>query len=1480
MIFKSIKKAFAWVSVLTLLFVLIIGGGYLALRSPRVQTRLTQYIAEYLSEEMKTTVSVEGVDIGFFNRVILEGLYIQDLQGDTLAYLDDLHLGLRYISLDKQQLFFDKVRIDDLKFYLHKYEGEEKLNIQFLIDYFSVPKDTTKLAKPWDIRSDAVELRNASFQLINYNAERKPIGIDYRHLDISQINLLVNDIRIDADTIFGNVRKLSCYENKGFYLKNLQGNAKVSPTELKVDDLSILTLKSTLDLDLHYTYNRWGDYINFVDSVRMDYDFRSSTVNLKDVAFFAPGMDGLNETLKVTGKVYGPVSSLNARSLVLEYGDGTKLAGNIDMDGLPNIRETFLHLDLKQFTTSYTDLRKIPQPPFSEGKSLPIPKNVANLGRINFRGTFTGFINDFVAYGKLNTGIGSLQTDISLKQDEKSGQLAYNGTLRSNAFDVGRFLEEERVGKVTLNAKVTGSGLTKEEINAAMVGQVQAAELYGYKYQNIDVNGEFARSMFSGEVTVADTNLNLIFRGGFDLSQALPQFNFHADVVHANLYAMHLLKNRENATISGVVDVDFIGDDIDNLVGLIEVTNGTYQQEGDDKYYVKRFSLDVNEGETIKTLKLRSGILDADFNGNFSFRNIPKATNNLLRKHLPSYASEFKTLDADKPLEFDFSIDLKNTDLLSYFFAPEISVSDNSSFQGRYSSVSDEIYLRGRLSEIVYKNIRINDVQVEAENPGKEFRFGVFSDRVNFTDSIYLSRFEVNSFTFNDSLGLVVKWDNKTKIANKAFIQGVASFPKNAEVSFHLEQTNITIAGLDWQVEPSNMLRIDTTAFDFTAFRFTNDIQSIGVNGQISKDPKAKLDVRLRNFDLTNFNIISQPKGLKLDGKVSGQAQVSGIYDKFFMTNQLEVDSLKVNDVSIGSGEINNTWIPATRSVQVFGLLSRNDKTSLSVVGEFLPGDDRKENFNLKAVIDKLPLSVFNPYIDKVITDVSGTAKADLSLKGTVKDPKLSGTAILNEADLLFTYLNTRFRLQDTVVIKKDGFYFENLEVLDERDKVAKINGWVKHDGFKDFTFDARLDAVDFMALNTNSAMNTLYYGKAYGTGNVRFYGEPKNMHLQVAMKTERGTRFFIPLYGAKNVNETDFITFVKPKGTEDEKLELNDEFKVTFQNLTLDMDIEVTSDAEIQLIFDPKVGDIIKGRGDGDITMSLDRSGNFKMFGDYYIRKGEYLFTLQNIINKKFLIQQGGTINWSGSPYDALIDITGNYGVRTSLYELMYPDTSNDNYKRRIQVDCILHMTGNLLNPNIAFDVDLPNSDEQTKTEVRNKIGVGNDQEMNRQVFGLLVLNRFFPTETQNQALQQAGGFFSSSSAEMISNQLSNWLSKISNDFDIGINYRPGDDITSDELQASLSTQLFNNRIIVDGNVGVANTQSSSSNIVGDVNIEYKITSDGRFRVRAFNKSNDINTLTQNAPFTQGIGLSYQKEFNKLGDLFRRKKKKTTGSN
>lgn len=1469
----------AWFTATLLMLGLLLFGAYVAIRSSYVQTRVTQAIAGYLSDELKAKVSVDGVDIGFFNRVILEGFYLEDLHGDTLGYVQRLHVGLRGIDMERRQIMVNRIALDSVFFHLHKYEGEKGQNIQFLLDYFKTPKDTVQ--KPvWDIRFKEVQLVGATFRMDDDNKALTSRGIDYRHMHISDIDLLIKNIRIDHDTILGRVDRLALKESRGFVVEHFAGDVKVSPTELKVDALRMKTPKSDVALNLHFTYECWGDWLSFIDKVNLDLDLDNSEVGIEDIAFFAPALSGIHKDVRISGHVTGPVSAINGRGLNIWYGKSTNLQGDVDMDGLPNMAETFMYLNLKRLVTNYNDLVTLPIPPFDENRSLPIPANVAKLGTMDFKGNFTGFISDFVAYGRLNTSIGQLRTDLSLKQNEATKVFSYQGKLASTDFEVGTFIGSDRIGRVSLNASIDGRGLTAKDINAKLEGSVVSAELLGYAYKNIEVNGSFVKSTFEGNFNINEENIALNFKGSVDLNGQLPKFNFHSEVAHANLFALQLLKKREDATVSGIMDVNFTGSNIDNLLGSIVLSKVRYQQKGDKQFAFNDFELKAFEVGDIKTIRLRSDIMDAEFIGQFAFRNIPKAVNNIIAKHLPSYASKFDFLKPGEGIEFDFNIQVQNTEIVSYFVAPLLAISDSSHFEGSYSSLRNEVNLTGAMPRLSYGATVLTGVTVAAQNPGKEFELSVLVSDLRFTDSLYIAALEVRTFTFSDSLGLQILWNNNTKLDNSADIQGVAAFPRNAQVSFRFKESRVTVADLDWEVVPNNHLTIDSSTFNFQNITFSNGEQSIGLNGRISKNPEEILNVSLGNFDLGNFNLITKKSGIGLDGSISGKAQVSDVYGQVFLTNQLQVDSLKVNDVLIGSGKVENVWKPKERVVDVMALLERNDGTGLRVNGTFMPGADRKQNFDLSVEMDRLPLSLASAYIKKVLSEVEGTAKADLTLKGTTSSPILEGYIDLNDASMLFNYLNTTFRITDRVLVKKDGFYMQDLKVMDERGKEGTINGWVRHTNFKDFRFDATLNVDNFYAMNTTSAINPLYYGKAFGTGVVRFSGVPKDMRLDVSMRTERGSRFFIPLFGAKSIKESNFITFVKTSGMKDEE-DLLSKFQVDFSNISMDLNIQVTPDAEVQLIFDPTVGDIIKGSGQGDIRLSLNRSSEFRMFGEFTIIKGDYLFTLQNIINKRLSLKPGGIINWSGSPYNALVNLEAVYSLRTSLADLMYPDTTN--YQRRIQVDCILKMTDNLLSPNITFDIDLPNADASVKADVINRIGIGNEQEMNRQVFSLLVLNKFMPTEDQNIA-NEAGGFFSANSAELLSNQLSNWLSRISNDFDVGLNYRPGSStVESDEVEVALSTQLFNNRIVIDGNVGVANNRSSqggqsSSNIVGDANIEYKITTDGKFRVRAFNRSNDVSAnalVTNNAPFTQGLGISYRKEFNNWADLFRSKKQK-----
>lgn len=1445
----------------------ITATAYVIFRSAYVQTRLTQFIASVLSDQLGTKVEVGGVDFNFPNYLVIEQLYAEDLHRDTLASLTKLSLSLKGYSISEKKVRLGSVAINDVRFFLRKYEHEDELNLQFIIDKFK-SSDTTKSKAPVFMFQE-LELKNAAFIYADDNRAKVDNAIDYTHLEVRRINLHIKDISIEGDTVRGDVRRLAFEEKHGFTVKNLSGKAKVASNMLDVQNLVIQTECSYLSMNLLFVYDCWSDYKEFVDKVVMNFDLRPSVIDIGDLSFFARGLHGVTSTFRVEGKVRGSVGHMKGRGLRIGYGEATFFEGDIDMDGLPDINETFIHLKLKQLLTNKRDLATLPMPPFNKHQTLPIPDNVGLLGRMSFTGSFTGFINDFVAYGKLRTALGDLSSDVTLKQAD-NGRVRYSGSVAATAFDFGKFFDVKHLGKATLAAKVDGAGLTRKEIDARLSGKVQSVWLNNYDYQGIEVDGHFADNKFDGNATVRDANVNLDFNGKVDFTGQLPVFQFIAKVGEIDLDAINLYHKHANATVWGRINADFVGDDIDNLVGNLTLSEAGYLDCGEKQFPIKDLALNVTEDKGERTIKLRSSMADADFKGRFSFKHLPKAVNSLIRKHLPSYAGDFDLLKENESQSVNFSIKTEDLALVSHLFAPTLYIKPGGTLLGSLFSDNDEIQLSGSFPQITVGKQRFNDIEVTAGNPGRLFKTDITARSIFLTDSGAIRNVSLTSFTDNDSMTVALFWDNLQVPSYRAKISAMASFPRNQQVRIKFLPSEIVISDMLWTIDPKNLVTADSSTFSITDLRFLNEARSIGLNGQISKDPDRELEVKFNDFDVALLNLVTGRYGLEFGGGINGAAQISSVYATPLFRSQLMLSNFTLNKQLLGAGHINTAWLAKDNRLSINAGLMNGTVKTLDARGYFAPGENA-ENFDLDVKLASIPVSAASHYVEKVMSDLKGTLSAHLTLKGKTKAPLLDGWVDLNDCQLLFNYLNVRLGVNNRVDVRHDGFYFSHVQVNDERGKKGSVDGWVKHDNFHNFRFDASVRMENFLALNTNSAHNSLYYGKAFATGQVRFSGNPSDMNVTVAARTDRGTKFNLPLNGSRNIDEQEFVTFVKFK---DGKAEINgktDPYKLKISNLSLNLNVEVTSDAEVQILFDPKVGDILKGQGDGDLRIELTKQGEFKMFGDYVIREGEYLFTLQNIINKKFLIRQGGTINWTGSPYDAVVDLKAAYQVRTSLFNLMN-DSTNAAYRKRILVNVLLNMTDKLMSPNIQFGIELPNVDDGLRTEVQNKIGVNNDQELNRQVFGLLVVNNFFLPE---QDLASGGtGFLSSSSTEMLSNQLSNWLSKISNDFDVGVNYRPGNNISSDELEVALSTQLFNNRLLVDGNVGVANRQTNTSNIVGDVNIEYKITRDGKLRVRAFNKTNDQSLLLNNAQFTQGLGISYRKDFDRTADLFKKKPK------
>jgi hypothetical protein len=604
------------------------------------------------------------------------------------------------------------------------------------------------------------------------------------------------------------------------------------------------------------------------------------------------------------------------------------------------------------------------------------------------------------------------------------------------------------------------------------------------------------------------------------------------------------------------------------------------------------------------------------------------------------------------------------------------------------------------------------------------------------------------------------------------------------------------------------------------------------------------------------------------------------------LTSDLTFKSFYVNDTIIGNGDVASVWDNSKEALFLHGSFVRNDLPNILFSGYYYP-KKAENNIDMELDLQAIRMQLLKPFVIKYCSEFDGLISGSMSIKGSVKKPLLSGLINVKADKIKVDYLGTTYKFTHDISIENNAFGIDNMTIYDMNNNKAVVTGKVYHDNFKNFQLDFDIQTTKFMCLNTSETDNNLYYGKAFVTGVVSVFGfTDNNIRIDANVQTEKITskdksdkvnilskteltKIYIPLGGTTEVSQNNFITFVK----KDSSLSI-DKYNVQLGGLALNFDVNVTPDAEIQLIFDQKVGDIIKARGNGNIKLNISERGDFKMYGDYVIENGDYLFTLQNIINKKFDIVKGSTIRWSGIPYKADLDINAVYKARASL-QPFFDSTSaaGVDLKKRYPIDLNLGMMGNLLSPQINFDIGLPTVDAQTRQTVLSYVNT-DVSEKNRQVFSLLILNSFvtpYQLANGNAGSNAAAGAASANTSEMLSNQLSNMLSKISKDFDIGVNYRPGvSTITKDELEVALSTQLFNDKLTVEGNIGNNPNSQATNNIVGDVNVDYKITEDGKVRVKAFNKANDDNLTNINSPYTQGVGIFYREEFNTIGELFK----------
>jgi hypothetical protein len=1461
-----IKRVSSIVIKALLLLALILISLWTLLQLGAVQTFVAKKATNFLSEELQTRVEISRVKFRLLKTLQFEGIYLEDLENDTLLSIRSLEVDLLSISFSEGD-FALSAKIDEPTFNLHRHSGDSLFNYQFLIDYFK--SDREKPSTDFSIRSNFLEINNGRFSYHDYNIPDTLRRMNYDHIEVDALMLDAKDIFWAGKRVKADIDELSLNSRDDFKLKNFQAVVDISPEQMIYNDLVIRTRYTDLNADLTFTTNDYTSYKNFIDEVLIAFDFRESILDLSDLAYFVPSMTQERHQLSLDGEVKGTVGNLKSDKFSLTLNQDSYVIGEFDIRGLPDLDETFIFFDASELKLNARALKNLPTRSFNAKADVNVPASFERFGEVFFKGNFTGYLNDFVAYGSFSTALGDFDTDISLSQDEEN--YYYDGSLSAVKFDLAGLLQKENFGYTSFNLDIDGQGVELNEIEAVAIGKINSLYYNDYEYNEIKLNGAFSSKKFKGDLSIRDENLSLDFKGSINADSSILLSKFKLDLIQANLSQLKLFNEKDSlTTLSFNANFDLVGSKIDDFSGTAILDSIDYQ-DADYSYQGSNIKLSAkNQGEQ-KQLELKSSFLDANLKGNYYLNDLANFLKAELLSEIP-----YQTYEGEIPKKqvFEYQLDFKKFGPISKIFLPKFQIDSASSISGYFNDTSAVSRFEMSSPFLAYDRWKLSEMDLTIQFDQQGISTKLTSDQFELARNLRMNDFKSSSHLQSGKTKLSVFWEgiNEKNEHGQLQIDAKIDSLDGLEASFY--DSYFYLNDSLWSFNNSNKVYWQGKNVNFDSLMLGNANQEVLLDGRLSENSSDSLRMDLKDFNLRYISTFIDSEDLEMEGRINGMAVLKEPYDQRVITSDLLISQIVVNNLNIKEAALQSYWLKDSSGIAINAYIGARNKPLVAVKGAIDPRSNT-DNLDLLLSFDGFPIMITEPFIDHILSDLEGELSGDVEVKGMIRKPLLRGNLNLNDAFMHVNYLNTDYRVDHDILIRPDFIGFDLMKIIDENGNTAVATGTIFHQNYSRFNLDVGIETEDFLALNTTESDNELFYGKGIASGWTNISGYADQLIFEMNLTAKDGTDFNIPLKDDVSLSENDFLVFTNsPQYDEDSTI------KVDLSGIQLNFDLKIEPEAKVTIIFDPSIGDVITARGEGSMKLEINTLGNFNMFGQYELTQGNYLFTLRNIVNKRFQLSPGSKMMWDGDPYQARLDIEAIYNLRASLYELM-PEDSTGRYRRRVPVELILDLGGYLLNPEINFDIKIPDADEFVQNRLQSVLYVNesnvNEQELNQQVFGLLVLNRFMPPSSgSNQSTASRGAPGMNNAYELLSNQLSSWLSSVSNDFDVGVSYRPADEVSQEEIDVSLSTEILNDRLILDGNFGyIADNENVSSerasNFIGEFMVEYKLKRDGRLRVRGFNRSNNDDLLQLNSPYTQGVGIFYREDFNKFSEIWRK---------
>lgn len=1473
--------------ILEWLLILIIAVSF-AIRTSTFQTYLAEIATDYLSKELDTELHIGKVDIYFFDRLSLDDVFVRDLQGDTLASLGSIDVTLQSLNLSANKMTLRNIALNEGRVGISRDSANGEYNYAFIADYFSSGSKSSG-SKPMDVTVRSLDIDHVDITYDDYRKSYSDYGMDYDHLNFKDVILQVNEFESDGKTFTFNLEKLSASEKCGFVLRRLKARCLVGYRGILLSDVKINTSRSRIYAQrFNMRMTGLSDVRSFEDSVSFDAKIDSSEVSLVDVSYFATALKGMYQTVQLQAGLRQKVKNLKISDIDLRTGERTILRGDLLLPDFNSLDGSFLKEKITYAYIDLNDVKALRLPDKAVEKFISFDPMIERLGYFEVKKLdLIGYWSEFVMSSRqLRTELGTVHLDNGLIFSKlEEGGYAFDRSANSSydvaidSFNLAKFIDNSMYGNVKGSLFISGVVGQKDIIRLTKLdGLINSCRFNGYTYSNIVVSeGSYIDKVFQAHIEVNDPHLNLTYDGSIDLNKGRESFDFEVQMPKADLGILNFTKNASTSLVTDF-SIHLKGTDLSNYNGSINLRSFAYREDS-NAIVIPTMDLTLVRGIQMDRMEIRSAVADATVTGKVSPKFIDESINNMLSKPLSAYFQykPFPSKTRDNSF-FDLDLDVWNASEILRVFAPDLAISNGTNLKVHYDAPKQEETIDLISGEIMYDSIIVRNLNVNQSLLAGTMKTNVTAGTFFLNDSLFVNDVNLAVNGTDNIYNSTIKW-NEDRADSAQFVWRT-TLGENGRLDVRLKPSYFSVKNNLWEIQNSSRLIYAENRLEIDHLVLERDVQFIAINGVLSDLKEDEVSLNLNDIHLEEFSSFINTK-IQIEGNVSGEVKVSTPFTTFKANGAIEVEGLVIEKEPIGDVFIDGLWDNDNKRMAMSGDLKYLKNQTFDFTGYYYP---YKEHENIDFILEfkGMDLQFANAFIDpSVISDIRGKVKGDISLTGDVDAPVIDGKLRLENGNVKVALLGTNYKLNGPILFdgESGGFYIDNMPVIDEESNKAFVTATINHTKFKDWNCAVEFNIEDdysqldfrgvpkpierFLLLNTQYSEGDAYYGRAYGTGTASIFITDKGTEINVDVKTERGTKIDLPMYGNSELEEASFIKVGPPGQTDGDSIKQ----EIDLTGLDLNMHFDVTPEAEVRLIFNPKTGDQIVSHGQAGLDISINSFNDLKMEGTYtVVGKDNYYNFVVGPIKQPFKIREGGTITWAGSPLDARLNLEAYNPVRADISEIT-PDVTNTSSSGNQEVQCVMKITQTLYDPLITLDIEAPKATESERTILASV--KASPDELQRQFFSLLLFKKFAPLAGQNTV--GGGGI-----ADVLTQQINGLLEEWSENVEIRLAYddkEGGQDI-------ALGFEKSLGRVILKTTLGVSNStdaqSQTQSNLIGDMSLEYLINDDGSFRVNLFNESNDNSVIQDKSQgaFTQGVGLHYQKEFNNLKELKEKKKR------